>query len=85
MTEGVRGATLTQWGCAQEAVRAFATADAQKRERRQLEKFVKLNVQQISGTQQQVGASSCCLVWPISDSHLSCRDASCMLLPVKDW
>lgn len=69
MRDGMRGVILTQWACAQEAVKAFMTADAQKRERRQLEKFVKLNVQQISGTQQQVGASSRRHIWPVSDSR----------------
>lgn len=42
----------------QEAVKGFMAAEAQKRERRQIDKFVKLNVQQISGTQRQVGGSS---------------------------
>ncbi|KAK9822710.1 hypothetical protein WJX81_005965 [Elliptochloris bilobata] len=47
---------------AQDAVKGFLAAEAQKRERRQLDKFVKLNVQQISGTQRQVSSKAQALV-----------------------
>ena len=41
----------------QDLVRPLAEDEGQKRERRKLDKFVTLNVQQISGTQQQVPAA----------------------------
>jgi len=54
-TTGVRSraAAHRRRARAQEAVAGLLADEAQKRERRQLDKFVKLNVQQISGTQQQ--------------------------------
>ena len=62
----------------QDLVRPLVADEAQKRERRKLDKFVTLNVQQISGTQQQVGPGlplwfCCCL------SSCCCTGVSCMM------
>ena len=47
-------------------MRPLVADEAQKRERRKLDKFVTLNVQQISGTQQQVGPG---LPWRVPLLH----------------
>lgn len=42
----------------QDLVRPLVEDESQKKERRKLDKFITLNVQQISGTQQQVVLST---------------------------
>ncbi|BDA44382.1 Nucleoporin GLE1 [Coccomyxa sp. Obi] len=47
---------------AEDLVRPLVEDESQKKERRKLDKFITLNVQQISGTQQQVNAKATALV-----------------------
>ena len=74
-------------------MKGFLAAEAQKRERRQIDKFVKLNVQQISGTQRQVGGSCSS---PLPSQHMckqhaliGCRvlaeDSRSAMPPAQAW
>lgn len=66
-------------GAVQDLVRPFVQDDSQKKERRKLDKFITLNVQQISGTQQQVSLLRDSLPFSLSQYK---KNQTCRTQPV---